>query len=266
MTSYLMDSPKEAQRLIDKVDAKAWVGKYIKPHLVAAGAFLDVGCGPGHILAEVMALALEIGLYGVDISESRLELAARAVAGCTTGTLFQANAVQLPLPRNTVDCAFTRFLLEFVSDTQCAVNEIVRVTKPSGTVILQDLDGQFLTYWPADEMVDQDIARVLDVTARTGFDPNVGRKLFTLAKRAGLQNIRVLLEPYHCYSGAPNDTDLQLWKRKFNILIENASKLEGLTADELRCSADRFITCLQRAEGFYYSILVTVTGTKAHPV
>ena len=63
---------------------------------------------------------------------------------------------------------------------------MTRVCKPGGTVLLQDLDGQLLWHYPEDAEVQQTAEKVVAALAATGFDPFVGRKLFWLAKKAGL--------------------------------------------------------------------------------
>ncbi len=51
--NYIMDDPREAQRLLDKVDAASWISKYFEGHLQDAKAVLSVGCGPGVFLREM---------------------------------------------------------------------------------------------------------------------------------------------------------------------------------------------------------------------
>ena len=37
-----MEHPREAQRLLDKVDPEAWIAKFLEPHLAGVGRFLSV--------------------------------------------------------------------------------------------------------------------------------------------------------------------------------------------------------------------------------
>jgi len=70
--AYIMDHPKEAQRLLDKVDAEAWISKYLQPNLPHVKSLLSVGCGPGVFLREVAEKNPQIEVAGVDLSESRI--------------------------------------------------------------------------------------------------------------------------------------------------------------------------------------------------
>src|SRR5206468_5342108 len=69
------------------------------------------------------------------------------------------------------------------------------------TVLLQDLDGQLLWHYPEDAVVQSTAERVVNALEATGFDPFVGRKLFWLARTAGLQNVEVQVECYHLIAG-----------------------------------------------------------------
>ena len=73
---YIMEDPREAKRLEAKVDAYAWVQKYVA-HRVGAGAeVLSVGCGPGVILREMVGLGKSIKATGLDVSADRIQEAA----------------------------------------------------------------------------------------------------------------------------------------------------------------------------------------------
>jgi ubiquinone/menaquinone biosynthesis C-methylase UbiE len=263
MTGYFMDDPREAKRLIDKVNASEWCARYLAPNLVGGKSFLEVGCGPGHLLAEVYRINPALTLYGVDVSQERLALARQAIPEGEKAFLYKADIESLPLRTGLVDCTLTRFLLEYVRDRQKAVNELARVTSPGGTVILQDLDAQFFSYYPTDEDVNAEITCIVRALAATGFDPNVGRKLYTYAYRAGLENIDVKVEPYHLYHGTISDDQLALWTLKLDIASQAMAETSGRSLAAIRATADRYLALLKRPENFFYSLLVTVVARKS---
>jgi len=43
---HLMEDPREARRLAEKVDAEAWIATYLRRYLPDAPRVLDVGGGP----------------------------------------------------------------------------------------------------------------------------------------------------------------------------------------------------------------------------
>src|ERR1700693_3032709 len=92
---YIMEGPREAIRLEAKVDAHAWVQKYLA-HRVGAGAeVLSVGCGPGVILREVVALHRSIQATGLDVSADRIKEARERHRGVETMSFVRGDAQAL---------------------------------------------------------------------------------------------------------------------------------------------------------------------------
>ena len=195
--TYFMEDRREAKRLSDKVDAPLWVGKYLAPYLDNATNVLDVGCGPAVLAREVALRCPESNVVGIDASSMRLAAAEQNRDHCPNLSLRLGDATTLPWHDDAFDLVYCRFLLEYLADRQQAVTEMARVCAPGGHVILQDLDGQMLLHHPIDLEMEADIEMALAALQKTGFDPFVGRKLFCLARNAGLTNIKVEVEPYH---------------------------------------------------------------------
>src|ERR1700749_4033957 len=74
--SYLMEHPKEAQRLADKVDADAWVATHFAHEIPPGARVLDVGCGPGVIAAAVADSIPGAEVVALDASPARIAVAA----------------------------------------------------------------------------------------------------------------------------------------------------------------------------------------------
>ena len=84
--NYIMDDPREGQRLLDKVDAASWISKYLEEHLQDSRTILSVGCGPGVFLRELAAIHPNAEFVGVDLSAERIhdaEVAASRCAQCS---------------------------------------------------------------------------------------------------------------------------------------------------------------------------------------
>jgi ubiquinone/menaquinone biosynthesis C-methylase UbiE len=259
---YIMEDPREATRLELKVDARAWVQKYVA-HRVGGGAeVLCVGCGPGAILREVSALDPSIKGVGIDISAERIEEAKKRNHGIPQLEFVRGDAQAMRLPSNRFDLVYSRMLLEYLKDKEGAVQEMVRVCKRGGTVLLQDLDGQLLWHYPEDPVVQRTAEKVVAALSATGFDPFVGRKLFSLARKAGLKNINVQVEAYHLIAGKIEPEILKHWELKLEIAGPQLARLLG-SESEAREQARRFLDYLRRPDTLTYSTVFTVTGEKA---
>src|SRR5256885_12690139 len=162
---------------------------------------------------------------------------------------------------NSFDLVYCRMLLQYLREKEQAVAELVRVCKPGGTVLLQDLDGQLLWNYPEDAGLQHSLEQVLGALAKTGFDPFVGRKLFRLAQRAGLENLKVQVECYHLIAGEPSPEILEQWKLKLDIALPQITQVLG-SERKAREQVDRFIEYLSRPDTLTYSNVFTVTGEK----
>jgi ubiquinone/menaquinone biosynthesis C-methylase UbiE len=258
---YIMEDPREAARLEAKVDPDAWVKKYMS-HRVHAGAnVLSVGCGPGVILSAVTALQSSIKGTGMDVSSDRVKEAIQRNRENSQVEFVCGDAQAMELPSNSFDMVYTRMLLQYLREKEKAVAEMVRVCKPGGTVLLQDLDGQLLWHYPEDPILQRGIEKVVAALATTGFDPFVGRKLFWLAERAGLQKLHVQAESYHLIAGAVETHILKQWEIKLDIAKAQMAKVFGSKA-EAENHVARFLEYLRRPDTLTYSTVFTVTGEK----
>lgn len=259
---YIMDDPREAERLRDKADSENWVRKFVLPHLSSACRVVEFGCGPGEFIHAICRAVPALAVAGVDCSPERVRVAQERNRRHAQAEFLCRDAKDTGLATNSCDVVFCRFMLEYVLDKQGAVNEMFRVCRPGGKVILQDLDGQLLWHDPIDPALQADVERVLNSLATTGFDPFIGRKLRRLARQAGFANVEVAIEPYHLIAGSINETDRSHWQAKLDIaqpLISNALGSEIASSRLIQAMMAFF----DDPETLTYSNLFTITGEKA---
>lgn len=261
-TVYLMEDPREAARLETKVDPVAWVQKYLAHRIRPHSEVLSVGCGPGVILQAVTALHSSIRGTGIDISPNRIEDAIQRAGGNSRLHFVAGDAQAMRFASNTFDLVYSRMLLEYLRKKEAAVAEMVRVCKPGGTVLLQDLDGQLLWHYPEDPAMQPVIEKVVAGLAGSGFDPFVGRKLFSLACRAGLKNVEVQVESYHLIAGEAEPHILKQWELKLDIAKEQMVKVLG-SREKAEDLIRTFLEYLCRPDTLTYSNVFTVSGKKA---
>ncbi|RLE43296.1 hypothetical protein DRJ48_01275 [Candidatus Woesearchaeota archaeon] len=101
------------------------------------GRVLDVGCGSGESIAPISDLEMEI--YGIDIAERQLEIAAERFQGNTNVHLMQCDASQMPADwTNKFDVAYCMGAgFGNMEGLQMDVlREMIRVTKPNGRIVI----------------------------------------------------------------------------------------------------------------------------------
>ena len=261
LRTYIMEDPREAMRLELKVDAEAWVGKYLVPLLRPGAQVLSVGCGPGMILRQVCSLDSSIHATGIDLSAGRVQAAIQKNTADSRLKFVQGDAHAMPFPEDSFDLVYARMLFEYLAEKERAAAEMVRVCKPGGTVMFQDLDGQLLWNYPEDPAVQSAVEKVVAGFGKTGFDAFVGRKLFSMAQKAGLRNINVQVECYHLIAGEIQPQLLKQWQLKVEIALPQIARVLG-SEQAAKDYGKRFIDYLCRPDTLTYSNVFTVTGQK----
>jgi len=259
---YIMDDPREAARLEAKVDPEAWARKYMAHHIAPGMEVLSVGCGPGVILGAICALHPSIRGTGIDISPDRVADAIRRNRDNPRVRFVCGDAHAMQFPAESFDVVYCRMLLQYLQKKERAVAELVRACRPGGKVLLQDLDGQLLWHYPEDPALQHALEQVISALGQTGFDPFVGRKLFWLARKAGLTNLKVQVECYHLVAGEIPPDVRQQWELKLEIARPQMARIFGSEA-QAREHSRKFMEYLSRPDTLTYSTVFTVTGEKA---
>ena len=98
---------------------------------------LDIGCGTGILLDEVQQRENGIQTFGCDLSFEML----RQTTQKENGNLLHisvADATALPYPSDRFDTIFSTSVFHFIRNPNAALNEMYRVLKPNGRLILTD--------------------------------------------------------------------------------------------------------------------------------
>lgn len=99
---------------------------------------IDIGCGTGAFLARAAAVLKHTQLYGMDISQSMADAAARRLGGRAQITRGDAEAMSFEGER--FDAATCVLSIHHYPHAQSAVNEMYRILKPGGVLCINDMD------------------------------------------------------------------------------------------------------------------------------
>jgi ubiquinone/menaquinone biosynthesis C-methylase UbiE len=99
---------------------------------------LDSGCGTGIFTLDMLSCGARVA--GLDLSLSMIRRA-RQKARNLRLRLLAANLLDLPFPENTFDKTVSITALEFIADGRKAVQELFRVTRRGGTVVVATLNS-----------------------------------------------------------------------------------------------------------------------------
>jgi len=126
------------------------VGEIRKYH--PEGIIVDVGCGPGYLVAVIAKSFPHLHIIGVDIADEMVQLASKNLSSLGFGEQveFRQGDVQaLPFDNNAVDFVVSTFSLHHWSEPSASMKEIYRVLKPGGQFLIFDLrrDARRFFYW-----------------------------------------------------------------------------------------------------------------------
>ncbi|HEU4758761.1 MAG TPA: class I SAM-dependent methyltransferase [Dehalococcoidia bacterium] len=116
--------------------------RLFRRHAPAARRLLDIGCGVGAIGRYLQDGLGTEELFGVEISERRVEAArARGLQAC----LADVNSEPLPFADGSFDAVFCGEVIEHLTDTDHLLDQIGRVLAPEGVCVLTTPN---LAMWP----------------------------------------------------------------------------------------------------------------------
>ncbi|MFO1089105.1 MAG: class I SAM-dependent methyltransferase [Hyphomicrobiales bacterium] len=117
--------------------------------LQAGETVLEVGCGGGDGVAALLRCKPE-AVVGLDASATMIARARRRNGGAVAAgllDLIEADAAAIPLASNSVDAVLAVNVAYFFDDPGC-LQEIHRVLKPGGRVVLYVSDRSVMQSWP----------------------------------------------------------------------------------------------------------------------
>jgi ubiquinone/menaquinone biosynthesis C-methylase UbiE len=110
--------------------------------MVHRGKAVDVGCGPGLLVAELARQAPELHVTGFDLSDEMLDRGERRARrkGVSERVSFRkGDARRVPLPDGSVDLVVSTLSLHHWRDPVGVLNEVVRLLRPGGAFLVFDL-------------------------------------------------------------------------------------------------------------------------------
>ncbi|MEN6480950.1 MAG: methyltransferase domain-containing protein [Anaerolineaceae bacterium] len=186
-----MDSSIEwHNRFMQQAEWTVAARKYIdsKINLPSAEKILEVGCGTGAILFDIVQnTGSNSQIYGIDIDRTFI---LKAHTFVKKPVVCQSDGLFLPFENNTFSTTVCHFYLLWVSDPVQAVKEMKRVTQPDGWIVaFAEPDYAFRIDFP-DEL--SKIGKLqADSLVAQGADPFIGRRLAAIFQQAGCFDIQV---------------------------------------------------------------------------
>ena len=270
---YLMESEAESKRLLVKSNHGKTAQQLIDTGILSLkkdASLVDAGSGPGHI-ADVMGDTLKdhFGIPKItllDRSEKRLSTAVLRLDNKQNAEYKYVPCDitrQIPLPSYSFDYVFCRFVFEYFFEQQAAFDELYRLVKPGGKLVIGDLDYNCMTHYPLDPQLEENLFSLMRVLQnKRFFDPYAGRKIYSFFHRSQLDNIKVHFYGHHLFYGSLSESDEFNWLAKIDRLIEHQKNGVIQLEFDLSGFKDRYFEFLRSPGRFSYTPLILVEGTR----
>jgi arsenite methyltransferase len=211
----------------------------------AGDRVLDVGCGPGFYVTELLELVGRDGLVvGVDASADMLAVAATGAEGHDNVELHKADATSLPVPDASFDRALSVQVLEYVHDVPAALAEMRRVLRPGGRVLVWDVDWATVSWHTADGEL---MRRVLAAWDKHLMHPSLPRRLAPELREAGFEHIQMDAHPFATTQLIPDAYGGSLVPLLEQYVVEQG----GMRPEEAKTWADEQRELGERGEFFF---------------
>lgn len=166
-----------------------------RANIRAGQTVLDIGCGPGYTSADLAGVVTSSGKV-IAVDQSELFIAhlknRQKLLGDATIDARVGDVQKLELDKASLDAAYQRWVLCFVSDPEAVIRGVARALKPGGVFALQDYihyEGILLS--PPSDPFRRFVSVVGEAWRGHGGDTEIGLRLPALLAKHGLTPIHI---------------------------------------------------------------------------
>ena len=239
---------RERLRLVTRVMAPSTTELLDRVGVAHTADCLDVGCGGGDVTLELARRAHAGRVVGLDLDEAKLEIArGEARTASVDNTDYRCQDLRNLDPEPAYDVVHARFVLSHLADSQAAVDGLVRVLRPGGTLIVVDIEKAATLCEPPHPSFKRYIELYTLAARARGVDPDIGPRLPSILAAAGCQDVRVnVVQPLGRQpKGSEGDVKLTAPVTLESIAdailalgVAERSELDSLVDDLYRLAAD----------------------------
>ena len=157
--------------------------------VVPGERIMDVGCGPGFYVAELLEhVGSDGSVVGIDSSQPMLAVAAHRSEGHDNVSFHEADATSLPVEDASFDAALSVQVLEYVADVPAALAEMYRALRAGGRLVVWDVDWATVSLHTTDLARTERILRAWDGHLA---HPSLPQTLTAQLQAAGFDDVKL---------------------------------------------------------------------------
>jgi len=217
-------SEREALRLNDQADT---LEDIIHNDTVfkSGSLVLEAGCGVGAQTKIIAEKNPDSNFISIDISKESIHEAQQLIKRLSIRNVVfrQANLYKLPFQNETFDNVIVCFVLEHLHNPAVALNELKRVLKNDGIMIVIEGDHGSTFFYPDSREAHSAIDCQIQVQKEIGGNSNIGRELYPLFKSVGFSDIVVSPRTVYVDTSKPQLVEGFI-KNTFTAMIEGVGE------------------------------------------
>ena len=259
-----IDQSKEASIFINYLDSvntfntiqayKSKAHEYLK--LQDHHHVLEVGCGSGSDAVDLAKYVPKGKMVAIDHSQSMIETCKQRYQSTSLPIEFQVNsAKQLEFEDHTFDACRTDRVLLHIEKPFEVVQEMVRVLKPGGRIVICEPEWDTLVIDSEQTDLIRKLVHSLSDSAKCG---TIGRKLFRFYKHLNLEEI--IVHPFTFPITSYEALNQTLFLEDF---LQRCTDEKVFSASEAKGLIDEFKEKQHNHTFFCSHSLFIVSGTKA---
>jgi len=246
------------------------LGEYVRPlkersynlmNIKQGHKILDVGCGPATDTINFAKVVGETGqVIGIDYDPQMIQQAEQKTKEAGVDAWLKHEHVEappIPYDSDTFDSVHSERVFQHIPDSDHMLAEMIRVTKPSGWVIVADTDHSSMSVDCSDPTLIDIEWRLRRFRTEMNINGYSGRQLFRLFKKNKLNKISVEIFPI-----VVTDYDLGRFFGTMDITEKRALDAGVVTEDELKSFHEMHKQLDQAGAFFGYATMMVVAGQK----
>src|SRR5215469_4147990 len=216
-------SAREGIRLSDQASALAGL-LHAGTRYARGSRVLEAGCGTGAQTVILAGRSPQSEFTSIDVSGRSLAEAAWRVqqAGCRNVRFLRADIFGLPFQPSCFDHVFVCFVLEHLSDPVTALEALMTVLKPGGSLTVVEGDHGSAYFHPTSEQARRAIQCLIDLQQQAGGDSLIGRRLYPLLVQAGYRDVHVTPRVAYADGSRPDLADA-ITLKTFTAMVEGVA-------------------------------------------
>jgi ubiquinone/menaquinone biosynthesis C-methylase UbiE len=192
---------------------------------------LDIGCGVGDVSLVAAALVGPRGsVLGVDRAAASIDTARKRAAGLRQVAFDVADLASLD-PGRQFDALVGRLVLMYFPDPALVLARLLRSVRPGGVVAFQEMEMSLARSTPRVEAFETCGKWILETIRRAGFEIDMGSRLFSTFRQAGLPGPQMILEGR--VEGGAGSMSYELMAQTVRSLLPVMERLGVATAAEV---------------------------------